>query len=189
MANEFNDPLRFTALECAVALFRAALTKTLDEPHVDYAIDAPLSQLVVKSREIATNGQLGKYAGEFRIAYGKADLEKVLPYPIRFPDLYPVTYRQLAQTLKTLYGIVLEEGEFAEESDPTKPLFNEDLLSNAPDPNTGVVKLVAKTTSGRWKANSTLRLLITHPSVPIGLPSYVDKSHVPSIGLLTDAAG
>lgn len=189
MANEFLDPLRHTALDCAVAKFRSVLTKALDEPHVDFLIDAPASVLVVRSRDVATNGQLGKYAGEHRQPYVKADLNKVLPYAIRFPDLYPVTYRQLAQTLKTLYGIVLEQEEFAQSSDPTKALVNDDLISVRPDPTNGEIALIALASSGRWKTGSTLRLILTNPVVPIGLPSYVDKSHVPSIGLLTDAVG
>lgn len=187
MALEYNNPLRYTALECVRELYRDRLTILLDEPHVDFAVDAVNSQVVIRSREIATNGQLGKYIGEHRRPYQKANLNLVVPFPIVLPSLYPATFMQIAQSLRTLYGVVLEEGEFSQASQPTLALLNNDLINTPPNPANGEVELTALPSSGRWVTGSKLRLIAAHPSLAVGLPTLIDGSQIPSLGVLTDA--
>lgn len=181
------SPLAQESLPFVLNMFRAQLIKPLDENHVIFSLDAPTSRLVITAREISTNGELGKYFGEYRQPYIKADLARVLPHPVLYNKPYPATYRILRRGLEEQYGIVLEQGEFALSSAPTHPLVDDDELSLAPNVNHGEIWLSALPSSGRWQTDSMIKLIVVPPNGPNRLNAIVATDRAGSLDTLTYA--
>ncbi len=181
------SPLAQESLSFVLNMFRAQLIKPLDENHVIFSLDAPTSRLVITAREVSTNGELGKYFGEFRQPYVKADLARVLPYPVLYNMPYPATYRILRRGLEEQYGILLEQGEFALSNAPTHPLVDDDELNLSPNADNGEIWLTALASSGRWQTNSTIKLIVVPPAGPNRLNAIVATDRAGSLETLTYA--
>jgi hypothetical protein len=179
-----THPLARSGLDCAIAQLQNALSQPILEAHVRYELDAAASELVIISLDETTEGEIGKYRGTARFAYGKAGLDKVLPYPLVCTLGYPTTYRLLKQWMWETYGVLLEEGEFALSSAPTYGLVNDDPVNVAPAAGNSFVELIALPASGRWKTGTTLRLQVvgsvakTHLNDQVSMPMAADLSRL-----------
>lgn len=180
-------PLARTGLACAVAQLRDALSEPIAEDHVVYSLDPLTSELVITALDTTAGGDVGKYRGTARFAYGKAQLGQVLPYPILCTVVYPTTYRLLKQWLREQYNVVLEEGEFALASNPTHGLVGDDPVADAPDSNNSVLELVALPASGRWVTGSKLRLIVVGNVRKQHLNDFVQFPRPADISRITDA--
>lgn len=151
-----------SALDVLRERYLAALTKPLDLSYVDFAVDAPTSHLVISARAYSQSAnQVGVYTGSHRAAYIKANLDRILPYPIHYPSGYPTTMGTLRQVLQQRYNLLLEEREFDVVANRAIGLSDDQMLSNTIDPQTNVVTLYATAASGRWLPNGRLRLVLT----------------------------
>lgn len=180
-------PLARTGLACAIAQLRDALSEPIAEGHVVYNLDPLTSELVITALDTTAGGEVGKYRGTARFAYGKARLGQVLPYPILCSVAYPTTYRLLKQWLREQYNVVLEEGEFALASNPAHALVGDDPVAEATDNNNSVVELIALATSGRWVTGSKLRLIVVGDVQKQHLNDFVQFPRAADITRITDA--
>ena len=157
-----NDhPLALPALDAVILQLQKQLSSPLVLEHLDFRLDRGSSELIINAKDFTRNGEVGVYKGSARYPYGKADLQKVLPYPLVYTGPYPTIFRNLAQWMRATYGILMEEGEFATTNRPTVPLVGNAPIDAEPETNVGVVSLVALASSGRWRAGTSIRLLVT----------------------------
>lgn len=182
-----NHPLALPALEAVIGQLDRQLSTPLVKEHLNFSLDQGSSELVIQAKDFTRNGDVGIYKGSTRYPYGKADLLKVLPYPLVYTGPYPTIFRNLAQWMKATYGILMEEGEFATTNRPTTPLVGNAPVDAEPETSVGVVSLVALASSGRWQAGSTIRLLVTGSGGAEQLNGLISMRRTAELSQLVDS--
>lgn len=186
MADAINL-LSTPALTCVVAQFRQVFTGQLDERYVQYSLDPVNAKLLFRALPQGTDGSVGIYEHDASCTYGKADLSKLLPYPLVYDGPWPTTYRALKAYMLNKYTILLEEGEFAITNNLKGGVLQGDDPVNAiPDPMTGEVTLVAAASSGRFANGTAIRLVLTPAGGPARLVALLPSSIQPDLVNLTD---
>lgn len=157
-----NHALARTALDVLRERYLAALTKPLSLQYVEFSVDAPASKLVIQARAYSLSANdVSSYTGSHRATYLKANLNRILPHPIHYPNVYPTTVGALRQVLQQRYNLLIEEREFALTSGQAMGLPDSHLLTASPDPKTNVLTFYATENSGRWLPNGQLKLVLT----------------------------
>lgn len=182
-----NHPLGLTALDAVIGHLQRQLSTPLVLEHLNFTLDRGSSELLIQAKDFTRNGDVGLYKGSVRYPYGKADLLKVLPYPLVYTGPYPTVFRNLAQWMRSTYGVLLEEGEFATTNRPTTALAGNAPVDAEPETNVGVVTLVALASSGRWQAGTTLRLLVTGNGGAEQLNGLISMNRTAELSQLVDS--
>lgn len=182
-----NHPLALPALDAVLGQLEKQLSSPLVMEHLNFTLDRGSSELLIQAKDFTRNGDVGIYKGSVRYPYGKADLQKVLPYPLVYTGPYPTIFRNLALWMRATYGILLEDGEFATTNRPTTPLVGNALVDAEPETSVGVVSLVALASSGRWQSGTTLRLLVTGSGGAEQLNGLISMSRTAELSQLVDS--
>ncbi len=181
MGSKATGLLTKTALEAARDQFISVVGNVLDPTQVVYSIDAVNSSLTISGREMATDGEVGKFVGSYSLPFTKVDINQLLPYPIYVDVLYPAQLRVIKTFLKNTYDLVFEEGELAYPNTPTVPIDENDYLDLIPDESTGHIELVITDQSGRFMVGGIVRLLIGAPEGRRRLNDTFTQSSTPSL--------
>lgn len=180
-----NSPLGYSALDYVLKIFREKLSFTLDETKVSFSLLPEISSLKVSARDLSTVGEFVTLQGDAFITYEKADLGNVLPLPLVYKGTYPVEFRIFKSFIKNTYGIILEENEFTLENTIIPNVIDSTVIDVSPNPANGEIVFKALPSSGRWKENSELRVIVLTPTLPIRLNSLISLREPVSLETLT----
>lgn len=188
-------PLSLTGEEYIYEFLEPLLqARQVDVGHIDIEYRPQESAVVLRSREFARDGSVGRYLQQKQLSYRKQDLNSLVPYPVLYQGPWPTTLRALRQHVWNRYGWELEAGEFElYGQDDRQAHVLDDLdavLDEQPIQTTGVVILRARPHSLRFSTGSFLQLIVQPTDSRVRLESLYDGPLETSLSrlLLTNGA-